>query len=95
MMIFWFYKASKTEALHMQGAIFYKKFLIKSVNTSLGQVLCVRLGKYSVMVIGRGLFRSLFGEIHMGQGGEVRHEGFPFDGPRESDEGADSDLIFI
>ena len=95
MMIFWFYKASKTEALHRQGAIFYKNFLIKSVNTSLGQVLCVRPGKYSVMVIGRGLSRSLFGKICMGQGGEVRHEGFSFYGPRESDEGADSDLIYI
>ena len=58
-------------------------------------MLCVRLDECSVMVIGRGLFRSLFGEIHMGQGGEVRHEGFPFYGPRESDEGADSDLIYI
>ena len=57
-----------------------------------------------VMVIGRGLFLSLFGEIHMRQGGEmiynlfpkfhVKHWGFLFYGPRKSEEGADTDLIY-
>ena len=53
------------------------------------------------MVIGRGLFFSLFGEIYMRQGGDlqlfskfhVRHEEFSLYGPRKSDEGADTDEI--
>ena len=54
------------------------------------------------MAIGRGLLLSLFGEIRLGQGGDllfiskfhVRHEGFLFYGPRKSDERADTDLIY-
>ena len=54
------------------------------------------------MAIGRGLFLSLFGEIRLGQGGDLlfisklhmRHEGFSFYGPRKSDERADTDLIY-
>ena len=50
------------------------------------------------MVIGRGLFLTLFGEIHMKEGVVIyhsfpklytRHEGLSFYGPRKSDEGAD------
>ena len=50
------------------------------------------------------MFFSLFGEIYVRQG-EVnynlftkfimRHEGFSFYGLRESDEGADADLIYM
>ena len=65
----------------------------------------IKYGKSSVMPIGRGLFLSLFGEIHMRQGGEmiynlfpkfhVKHWGFLFYGPRKSEEGADTDLIYM
>ena len=58
------------------------------------------------MVIGRGLFLSLFHEMHIRQGGEgevinnlfqkfhVRHEGFLFYYFRKSDKRADTDLIY-
>ena len=49
------------------------------------------------MVIRRGVFLSLFGEIHMRQlfpKFNVRHEGFSFYGPRKSDWGADTDVIY-
>ena len=50
------------------------------------------------MVIGRGLFFSLFGEIYMRQGGDLQlisceDEEFSLYGPRKSDEGADTDEI--
>ena len=62
----------------------------------------ITYGKYSDMVIGRELFLSLFGKIHMRQEViynlfpkfHVRHEGFSFYGPRKSEEGADTDLIY-
>ena len=53
------------------------------------------------MVIGRGLFLSLSGQIPIRQGNDlfskfhVRPEGFSFDRPRKSDEGTDTDLIYI
>ena len=60
----------------------------------------IKYSKSSVMVIGRGLFLSLFGQIPIRQGSDlfskfhVRPEGFSFDPPIKSDEGADTDLIY-
>ena len=49
----------------------------------------IKQGISSVMVMGRGLFLSSFGGIH------VRHEGFSFYDHRKSNNGADrSDIIF-
>ena len=46
------------KAIHEAGMHFILNFTIKQ-------------GKYSVMVIGRGLFLRLIGEIHMRQGGDL------------------------